>query len=51
MAETPIAEWGMKGTVADKGAAFRQLADEVGKIGPQRLELVGVGTETADQLG
>ena len=28
MAETPIAEWGVNGTVADKGAAFRQLADE-----------------------
>ena len=28
MVETPIAEWGMNGTVAEKGAAFRQLADE-----------------------
>jgi len=28
MVETPTAEWGMKGTVADKGSAFRQLADE-----------------------
>lgn len=28
MVETPIAEWGMKGTVADKRAAFRQLADD-----------------------
>lgn len=27
MVETPLAEWGMNGTVADKGTAFRQLAD------------------------
>lgn len=29
MVETPIAGWAMNGTVADKGTAFRQLADEL----------------------